>query len=351
MDKDQEKGIENASPFLRDRDRRSPGYYIGITINSAYGRIAAAIAFAGGVASVWTVFHIITDNLIISSIIVTITLMFLGALVLAILYRKSLIQASIDLNDEINEINDQKVEIHRLKRQIHSGAIDSHEKLYGVISTFHGVVKDEYIQELEIRDNGSAEAQIYQTIFSLNQPIQYLEYSYSIPSAVTDLGKLVTLPPTLKFAGHTVDINISRTEQQSRSWEFVFNPPIEKGERASFVLTRQSPAGTFLMNLDDLKNSGQEYEYSSQRISYPTKKFAIKILFPPNYNPTRCEAVAWYGRARVKHNDETRRIEPGFKHNMTGGICILQLEIPYPLHGLTYAIIWRPPENHDRPNV
>jgi hypothetical protein len=100
------------------------------------------------------------------------------------------------------------------------------------------------------------------------------------------------------------------------------------------------------MNLEELKKRNMDYEFCSIRMSYPTKHFKYKLVFPKNFDPDNYDYDVWLGEGRVQHMDEYRRIHEFWRVGRDeNDKMFIELSIRYPIHGLIYALRWSPPKN------
>ena len=152
---------------------------------------------------------------------------------------------------------------------------------------------------------------------------------------VLDSGELVIVRPEI--------INHSPMKIEwmlSANPEFPVNIPLE------YVYVEKTPDKAFSMNQNELDKSGNDHEWFSQQISYPTKRLFIKVIFPKGYRPQRSDVAIWVTpnvkRLNSLEHKRIIEIDKSWNVKISKDIVILSLAVEFPITGIHYAVTWLP---------
>lgn len=302
----------------------SVGDYFGRSFTRERYTLAFWVTCIGTVASIGTVVLALTADRVITFLLI-ISIIVVACLILLVRsYRRALLASVKDYEILQRRYDDKKF-------------------LHEAISLNYGIVKDRYAVTTQIHPDGSADAIVDQIVRAVSHPVEHIEYSYKIPTHTEDIGSRITLTEETRVPGHIVTVRSIFKQPRSNHFEIHFAPPIDVHESVQFVLARHSPVGTFTMDPEQLP-ANQPWEYSRQRISYPTKLLRCRLIFPSGYKAEQIQVAASYGIAGVVHRHETARLmkENCLRYEEEGESFVIKLNVEYPIHGLMYLVQWRP---------
>jgi hypothetical protein len=124
----------------------------------------------------------------------------------------------------------------------------------------------------------------------------------------------------------------------------VVSPPLEAGDSIKYRIVEKGPPGLYAVTgLEDRKLS---FDYFAWDINTPTRRLEMRVMLPAGFQPLTAGSDAWYalGQTRSRHAQEYERMRKLLEQRQEGAYLALVATIPYPLLGLTYAIIWTPPK-------
>ena len=225
-----------------------------------------------------------------------------------------------------------------------SQQLDNRVYLFQSLANRYGIVKEQYTVTTEIASDGSATATINQIVKAVRSPVEHIDYGYTVPTLSGNVSDEIRMTEKVRIPGHAISVRPIFSQPQSKFFEIHFEPAIAQGETVPFVLTRLSPKETFTLD-PSLLPSDRPFEYSRQRISYPTRLLSLSTFFPSGFRANDVRVEATYGIAGLIHRSETARL---LEENCLGyceesaGILVIRLLVDYPIHGLYYIIKWRP---------
>ncbi len=236
-----------------------------------------------------------------------------------------------------------QLESFSIERKTHKDLFESNAYLYGLaIDTNKTVVT--------IDDHGEATMDTALVINATRRGVKSIErYSYVF---FNDFEKDFHLDlPTKRFNLKDKQLVILTPETVSLTttkvdWLLTANPEFPKDTPIPYEYQTKTLAQVFSMTTEELDKSGNNFEWFSQQISYPTKRLFIQIIFPKNYVPQRTDVAVW-NTTFVRHLNriEYQRIlnEPScWSVTSQRDKISLNLSIEYPITGVHYAIVWMP---------
>lgn len=156
--------------------------------------------------------------------------------------------------------------------------------------------------------------------------------------------------PDLKFSHSNdqvvfVSADIIQSQSKRIEWLLTANPefPIDMPVPYKYFSEMTKPA--FSMTMDELEKSGNNLEWFSQHISYPTKTISMEVVFPKEYVPENIGMSVW-NTPNVKHLNkvEYERLLGNncLKLTEKDGVVKVKLNVEYPITGVHYVITWLP---------
>lgn len=142
----------------------------------------------------------------------------------------------------------------------------------------------------------------------------------------------------------------TKHNETSCNWRIVFDPPLGKGEIASYKIIWKYQNSLFLSNeqftIDKLiRQSGKEYCSLARSVPSPCENMQMSVIFPPGYEIFKPHVQVI--KSGLKFAKETSRISSSdFFHaiplegNKGWRIC---LTVPNPVVSLSYHLQWLPP--------
>jgi hypothetical protein len=218
-------------------------------------------------------------------------------------------------------------------------------------ATFIGVVKQEMIDEAFIFGNGSSISTNDVTLHAYADQITRIEHTTSTPNVPSPDGtgtptkSLEVIAEPRSEDGIKIRPEISRQTASQCVWSINFVPGLRKGKSTSYRYRVTTLPGSFALTLEEARRRNLDHEHYSHQISYPTSHFRLKVSFSQEIAPASISYDVWIGKGGVRHMDEYIRVakESYFrtgtdKDNQVYG----EVEVPYPIYGLRYLIIWKP---------
>ncbi len=137
-------------------------------------------------------------------------------------------------------------------------------------------------------------------------------------------------------------------------WKVLFSPPLKKGEKVKYAFKEVFPnyrPYTYEEALERIRQGTYEYkepicEACEWTISYPTYELKSEFEFPENYEIGKYYPYVVCGAARLKAENEMRRIKEGnmFSAEKIFDKWVLKLEVPKPIQDHTYYTYYEPPK-------
>jgi hypothetical protein len=223
-------------------------------------------------------------------------------------------------------------------------------------SLSYGFYKEKWDACCNLTSKGSCQTRYETTVNAIAHEIPEIEY----------FGENLLAPPGVKFpmditakasvhASPITQIRIERVTQSSKRLSTLkFEPPIPKEGSITYPYATQAPRGSFAMTFEELEKRHLEhefypgYEFYARRVTYPTKHFYFKMIFPKGFEPIETGYDVWFGLAKVQHENECDRIASngywldGYDES---GRRYIQLKVDYPILGLRYVLKWVPPHS------
>lgn len=299
--------------------------YFGVAISRERSTTVFWVAVVGTVAGIAGVLLALDLFPYVAFILVIAIILVSSLIVLARSYRRA-------LNHSVNDYN------------ALAGSRESREYLHGAIARGYGIVKERYAVTTEIQPDGGAVATVNQVIQAVGNPIDSIDYGYTVENHPDDIRDKINMTESQDVPGHRITVRPVFSQPQAKYFEIRFEPAIKVTETVSFVLTRTSPAGTFKLDPADLPKT-LPYEFSRQRVSYPTKLLTVTLLFPKGYRAEDVRLEAIYGISGLIHRQETARIiDSGCLNSgeVDGHLFSIRVSIDFPIHGIHYIIKWLP---------
>lgn len=138
------------------------------------------------------------------------------------------------------------------------------------------------------------------------------------------------------------------------SWKILFNPPLKKGEKVKYAFKEVRPNHrpyTYEELVERINQGTYEYnepicEACEWTITYPTYELQSEFEFPENYEIENYYSHVVIGGARLKAENEIRRIKEGnmFTAEKMFDKWILRLRVSKPLQDHTYYTYYAPPK-------
>jgi hypothetical protein len=139
--------------------------------------------------------------------------------------------------------------------------------------------------------------------------------------------------------------DILQSRPKKIEWLLTANPEFPVDIPVPYKYKSELPEQAFSMTTSDLENSGNNLEWFSQHISYPTKILTMEVNFPKEYIPENIGIAVW-NTPNVKHLNkiEYERLlrNNSMKLTENGGIVSIKLQVEYPITGVHYVITWLP---------
>lgn len=157
-----------------------------------------------------------------------------------------------------------------------------------------------------------------------------------------------------KPADVKVESVVALDSDSKHLWKVTFSPPLKKGDKVKYAFKAIRPnirPFTYEELTERISHGTYEYkepicEACDWTIAYPTAEFLFEIEFPENYEISNYYVDVKMGEARLKAENEVRRIKDG---NMFSAEKIIDkwsisLKVPKPLQDHTYYIYYVPPK-------
>lgn len=224
--------------------------------------------------------------------------------------------------------------------------VEDHRYLESLDSKFYGLSRELLNVETELFSDGHLETKTSTELVATSDKIYSLEHNITLPH--------------MPESGSRIELTAEETEESKIKlkpviiiqgnrrlfWKLNFLPCLPRGKSVKYSYAEKSPPDAFAMNLEELKRRNMDYEFCSIRMSYPTKHFKYKLIFPKDFDPDNYDYDVWLGEGRVQHMDEYRRIHEFWRVGRNDyDKMFIELSIKYPVHGLIYALRWSPSKN------
>lgn len=151
-----------------------------------------------------------------------------------------------------------------------------------------------------------------------------------------------------RFEPEWIDMTPSKVSDLSFQDRLVievrFDPPLEPGDTAVYELSEKYPCGSFATSAEEMREAELEWEFLSWDISRPTKLLEFQVSVPTSLGPSGCTHDVWYGGGQIHqtHRREWEATRDCFKaFEGEADNLILQINRPYPVLGLLYALKWK----------
>jgi hypothetical protein len=215
-------------------------------------------------------------------------------------------------------------------------------------SSSYGFCKEEWSACCELIPNGGARTKYRVMLSAITRDVPRIEYFVQNTLAFSGVGFLFdigTEAATQASPIAKVRVKVS-THGPKRLAILEFEPPIPRGTSLTYSYATQAPPGSFAMTFEEVEKRRLEYEFRSRIVTYPTKHFYSKVIFPEGFEPIDTGYDVWFGLAKVRHDGEYYRIAYSSywidSHDELGR-RYMQLNVDYPILGLRYVLKWVPP--------
>lgn len=155
-------------------------------------------------------------------------------------------------------------------------------------------------------------------------------------------------------SGTKVEPDIVLNTDYKFLWKVLFSPPLKKGEKVKYAFKEVFPnyrPYSYEEALERIRQGTYEYkepicEACEWTISYPTYELKSEFEFPENYEIGKYYPYVVFGAARLKAENEIRRIKEGnmFTAEKIFDKWVLKLEVPKPVQDHTYYTYYEPPK-------
>ncbi|MBU4000579.1 hypothetical protein KKG29_05435 [Patescibacteria group bacterium] len=157
-----------------------------------------------------------------------------------------------------------------------------------------------------------------------------------------------------KPSGTIVKSEIKINTDYKFFWRILFTPPLKRGERVKYAFkeVRSAYRPYYYETMMERINQGT-YEYKEPKceaceweMSYPTYELHHEMAFPENYEITNYYPFVISDQAKVKAEDELKRIKAGnmFSAEKIFDKWVLKLKVPKPLLNHIYYTYFLPPK-------
>ncbi|MBN1618876.1 hypothetical protein JW887_06085 [Candidatus Dojkabacteria bacterium] len=340
--------IKKPFPRLKLEDLKT---FYNVGFRSLIAKIAILETFIGLLLFIFGIAYgeLVPRNVMVITLYVFSSTLLLLIFLIAFKISGGLINLTRDLvyeNAHLKHIN------KRLESEVTALALNtkSHKTLFNANSVIYGLAFDKFKVLANIDPTGTATFnyafQINATRPGMKSIVRHTHTSYNVFSRNDDLNlpevdfnlkgnQFITLSPTV--------LSIS---DKKVGWEIRAHPEFPKDIRVPYNYKTIFNKKVFSMTLKELEKTKQEYEWVSQRITYPSKIIIIEVVFPVNYTPYDPQFAVWYiEEVHIMNDIEMHRIEEipnGFVMKRKDNKTVLSLRVEYPIAGFHYAITWKP---------
>lgn len=157
-----------------------------------------------------------------------------------------------------------------------------------------------------------------------------------------------------KPSGTRVEPSVVLNTDHKFFWKILFKPPLRKGAKVKYAfkeIRANHRPYTYEELLERIDQGTYEYEEPiceacEWSIIYPTYELQSEFLFPENYEIENCYPHVVMGEARLKAENEMKRIKDGnmFSAEKMFDKWMLTLRVPKPLQNHTYYTYYTPPK-------
>lgn len=223
------------------------------------------------------------------------------------------------------------------------------KEIFEANAYLYGVAFDSIKVKATINSRGGADFHHEMHINATRHGVQSIE---RFTNVFFDPYNEPTLPilPEMKYDlsdGQTVFLTpeILSSQPKKIEWLLTANPEYPVDVPLPYVYKTKITGQAFSMTTFDLEKSGNQLEWFSQHISYPTKRLIVQVDFPQGYVPKNAGVAVW-NTPNVKHLNKIEHdrllSNQSSKVYEKDGIVSLVLQVEYPITGVHYVITWMP---------
>ncbi len=227
--------------------------------------------------------------------------------------------------------------------------VDSHRESWARNSDIYGLIMYKVYVTVKVTPDGGLESK-HELEFTATHPgINSIEQVTTVVAPENMLEDLIQLQAEGSMVdGIKLEPEVTRRNRNSLLWQIRATPSLPVGKRLNFSYSNNWPKGTMAMTHEELTKRGERWEYYYLRCTFPTEELKLVVYLPNNFRPHRNEFDVWFAPgAQVKHQKECHRIldakQKLFNPCWENDSFKLELTVPYPIQGLTYALKWFPP--------
>ncbi len=223
------------------------------------------------------------------------------------------------------------------------------EYLCTIGSNLFGLCREKQIINGFLGKDGSLETFEKTEIRATTDRIYSVESYITCPHIPKDTTETMEiLAKSLHYSKIGIELvpEIINQNETSIFWKIAFVPALRKNQTIEYEYSQKAPSKAFAMTKKELNKRKMDCEFTSVRISIPAKYFKFRLTFPKNFLPPDYDYAVWLGDGQVTHHEEYNRVRENkfWKDGMDAkGLLFMELEVQYPIHGLTYALTWVPP--------
>jgi hypothetical protein len=211
----------------------------------------------------------------------------------------------------------------------------------------YGFIRMLFSATYEVQHDGSANISFQEEIIATNADLVGIEHYSAIPGEpgnVTGQRSAVTVEQIGENTGIEIKPKLILATAHKLYYQLLFNPALKPGQSLAYSCTARNPINTFCSTIAELKDRNLPFDYVSFKISYPTEKLDVTMVFPEGSAFERIEYDVWMGDARLRLRKEYGRLEKkgALETGRRDGRLFARLIVDYPIIDLKYAIVWVP---------
>lgn len=230
------------------------------------------------------------------------------------------------------------IKIYKQPERLIGDFIKNRDVISDLVGGLYGVQKSLTKEICHIHVDGSFDSQIEERITATAENITAIELTeeYIGPS----LGNIGISDKSIRVFPDDYS-NVSLTKIKDKQGYYKLKFPKELPINKDVIITYPACGkGEVFAIRPEHYPGGVQFEYSTRTILYPTREFVMEIIFEDDYPVSivtdRPKPIAWYGNAKVEHENEIKRMHENFKFFNRKAV----LYVKNPIHGLKYGIKW-----------
>ena len=233
----------------------------------------------------------------------------------------------------------------------HQDPRERNKEMFGFY--YHSIVMDD---ELDL--NGSSKSNTSFDLAVISGDVEFREHLHSPNGECQFSGGEITAKGDARNS--TITLEIKRLNPQSIHLHINFTPALRIGDWCRYSIEKKFKNGGFCMTREEIAKQISAgswmtlglFEYLSFYVMYPTDELSVRLTFPIGYHIYGGELWDVFTGDSYQRNtgeyERLRRITPApFDRTEVGGRAVIQLKVPAPLTGLTYALKWVPPSGQE----